>query len=323
MPLNMALDLVFVLILILMVALGAWKGAVPSGSGLFSMIAGYAGAILFATSGADWVAHRLSVSPLMAPAVAGSIGFFLFWLIASCLAGIVVAWDKLRVEGMGRGLFDRSLGGFFGLARGSLIVVLLALLTNWLDAARDLGVVEGLAALPESESSHVAGMSGDLVEAAVGAALSGNGKAGEIAARITARPGQALGGMQTILEDERLTQMFEDKLFWTLISNDSVDYAMNRQAIRSIVHDEEMRGRFADLGLVPEEARENPSAFRETMAGVLAKVGPSVKRLQEDPEIQNLAQDPEIIALVESGNTFALLRHPRIQALVDEVTADL
>jgi membrane protein required for colicin V production len=319
----MGLDLLFVLILIAMVALGAWKGAVPTGSGLFSMLAGYLGAILLATSAAGWVAARMSVSPLVAPAVAGSIGFFLFWLIASCLAGVVVAWDRLRVDGGERGFFDRGLGGFFGLARGSLIVVLLALLTNWLDAARDLGVVEGLAAMPESESSRVAGISGDLVEAAVSAALAGNGKAGEVAARITARPGQALAGVQTILEDERLTQMFEDKLFWTLISNDSIDYAMNRQAIRSIVQDEEMRGRFADLGLVPEEARTDQAAFRETMAGVLAKVGPSVKRLQEDPALEELAQDPEIIALLENGDTFALLRHPRIRALVDEVTAEL
>ncbi len=301
----MGLDLLFVLILAAMVALGAWKGTVPTGSGLFSMIAGYLGAILLATSTSDWVATRMVVSPLIAPAIAGSIGFFLFWLVASCLAGIVVTWDRLRIEGGSRGVFDRGLGGFFGLARGSLIIVLLALLTNWLDAARDLGVVEGLAALPESESSRVAAISGDLVEAAVASALSGNGKAGEVAARITARPGQALAGVQTILEDERLTQMFEDKLFWTLISNDSVDYAMNREAIRSIVHDQELRGRFADMGLVPEEARTDSGAFRDTMAGVLARVGPSVKRLQEGPALQELAQDPEIVALVESGDTFA------------------
>ena len=319
----MGLDLLFILILVTMVALGAWKGAVPTGSGLFSMIAGYLGAILLATTLSDWVATRMVVSSIIAPAIAGSIGFFVFWLFASSLAGIVVTWDRLRVDGESRGFFDRGLGGFFGLARGSLIVVLLALLANWLDAARDLGVVEGLAALPDAESSHVAGASGDLVEAAVSTALSGNGKAGEVAARITARPGQALAGVQTILEDDRLTQMFEDRLFWTLISNDSVDYAMNRAAIRSIVHDPEMRNRFADLGLVPEEAREDSKAFRDTMAGVLTRMGPSVKRLQEDPALRELAEDPEIISLVENGDTFALLRHPRIREIVDQVTADL
>lgn len=211
----MGLDLLFILVLVSMVALGTWKGAVPTGSGLFSMMAGYLGAILLATSTSDWIATRMAVSPLIVPAIAGSIGFFLFWLVARCLAGVVIAWDRLRIEGRSRGFLDRGLGGFFGLARGSLIVVLLALMTNWLDAARDLGVVEGLAALPESESSRVADISGDWVEAAVSSALSGSGKAGEVAARITARPGQALAGVQTILEDERLAEMFQDKLFWT------------------------------------------------------------------------------------------------------------
>lgn len=98
---------------------------------------------------------------------------------------------------------------------------------------------------------------------------------------------------------------------------------MNRQVIRSIVDDKELRGRFADLGLVPEEARADSGAFRDTMADVLARVGPSVKRLQEDPALEELARDPEIVALIENGDTFALLRQPRIQKLVDQVTAEL
>ncbi len=140
---------------------------------------------------------------------------------------------------------------------------------------------------------------------------------------MTANPGQALGSMQAILEDERMNGLFEDQLFWTLISNDSVDYAMNRNAIRSIVNDPEMRGRFADLGLVEEPAREDVDLFRDTMAGVLAEVGPKIQRLRNDPEIKQLATDPEIMALVEGGNTFALMNHPRIRSIVSRLSNDL
>jgi hypothetical protein len=141
-------------------------------------------------------------------------------------------------------------------------------------------------------------------------------------ARLTAHPGQALGSVQAILEDDRLSGMFEDRLFWTLISNDSIDYAMNRTAIRSIVNDPEMRGHFADLGLVADEARENVDLFRATMAEVLAQVGPKIQRLQNDPEMKALASDPEIMALVDSGNTFALMNHPRIRKLVGQVSGE-
>jgi len=317
---GMVLDLILASILFAMFAVGAWRGAVVSGSGLFGLIAGYAGGILAVTHGSAWVAHTLVVAPLVAPAVAGTIGFFVVWIVVSSLADILMAWDRERVERDGRSLFDRWLGGFFGLARGGLIVVLLAVLASWLDAARDMGAVSGLSAMPDAENSLLAEATGNLVEAAVSAAMADAGPAGEVVARLTARPGQALESVQAILEDERLNGMFEDRLFWTLISNDSIDYAMNRTAIRSIVNDPEMRGRFADLGLVGEEAREDVDVFRDTMAGVLAEVGPKIQRLQNDPEMKALASDPEIMALVESGNTFALMNHPRIRRLVSHIS---
>ena len=117
---------------------------------------------------------------------------------------------------------------------------MLALLASWLDAARDIGALSGLAAMPDAENSLVAEAAGGIVEVVVSSALSDAGPAGEVAARLAARPGQTLGSVQAILEDDRLSGLFEDRLFWTLISNRSIDYAMNRNAIRSIVNDPEI-----------------------------------------------------------------------------------
>ena len=319
----MFLDLIFSLVLLAMLALGAWRGAVVSGSGLFGLICGYAGGILAASSGSAWVESTLVVSPFVAPAIAGTLGFVVVWLIVHSLADILVAWDRSRVELTGRGFLDRGLGGFFGLARGGLIVVLLAILASWLDAARDIGALEGLDAMPDASSSKLTEVSGTLVEAAVETAFADSGPAGEVAARLTARPGQTLGSMQAILDDDRMAGMLEDKLFWTLISNNSIDYAMNRNAIRSIVNDAEMRGRFADLGLVGEDAREDVDIFRDTMANVLTVVGPKIQKLQQDPELKDLASDPEIVDLIQAGNTFALINHPRIRKLVSRISSDL
>ena len=260
---------------------------------------------------------------MLAPAVAGSIGFFVAWLIVSSLAGVAIAWDRERVEAFGRGAADRAIGGLLGGLRGGLIVVLLALLASWIDAARDLGVVDGLAAMPDAETSRLTQASGHLVESAARTAMQDAGPAGDVVARLTARPGEALGSLQTVLEDERLTGLFSDKLFWTAIQNESIDYAMNRQAIRTLVQDPDMRDRFADLGLVDEAARQDPAVFRNTMGAVLLQIAPRIDRLHNDPEMKNLASDPEIIELVESGNTFALINHPRIQGLVRRVSQDL
>ncbi len=320
----MLLDLLLVAILLALAALGAWRGAAASGTGLVALLAGYAGAVAAAVGLGSWVEHALVVSPLVALAVAGTLGFVAAWLVASSLGDVLVAWDRVRVETRGgRGLADRVLGGLFGAARGGLVVVLLALLVGWLDAARDLGAVEGLAAVPDATQSAVAGVSGDLVEVAVGAALADGGPAGEVAARITARPAATLGRVQELVEDERITALLSDKLLWTLVQNDSIDYAMNRNAVRAIVLDPEMRARFADLGLVEEAAREDSVLFRDRLAGVFAEVAPRVRRLHTDPEIQALASDPEIIGLVEAGDTLALIGHPRIRRVVDRASRDL
>lgn len=318
----MVLDLILVSILVVMFSAGAWRGAVVSGSGLAGLIAGYAGGIFAAGHGSAWVSRTLVVSPLVAPAVAGTIGFVVVWLVVSSIADVAAAWDRGRVEGIGRGILDRGLGGFFGLARGGLIIVLLSVLASWLDAARDIGAISGLSALPDAESSMLAEASGDLVEVVVGAALADAGPAGIVAARLTARPGQALGSVQAILEDERLHRMLNDRLFWTLVSNDSIDYAMNRSAVRSIVNDPEMRGHFVDLGLVGENAREDVDVFRTSLAQVLTEVGPKIQRLQHDPEIKALASDPEMMALIEAGETFALINHPKIRKIVSRISSD-
>ena len=72
------------------------------------------GGILAAGTAGGWVARTLVVSPLAAPAIAGTIGFVVVWLLVSSMADVAVAWDRGRVELGGRSLFDRGMGGFFG-----------------------------------------------------------------------------------------------------------------------------------------------------------------------------------------------------------------
>ena len=315
-------DALFIGLLSALAALGAWRGAVASGSGLVALLAGYAGGVLGAARAGAWVERTLVVSPLVAPAIAGTLGFVAAWLVVSSLSGVLLTWDRSRVEANGRGGVDRALGGLFGLARGGLVVVLLTVLVSWIDAGRDLGALVGWEALPDAEGSAVVGASGALVEAAVAGALSEAGPAGDVAARMVGRPGESLTKARQLLDDERLNALFTDKLFWTAVQNDSVDYALNRSSVRMIVLDPQMRARFADLGLVGDEARDDPDLFRDRMAEVLAEVGPRIARLQHDPELQALAQDPQILGLLESGNTLGLITHPRIQQLVRRLSSE-
>lgn len=318
----MSLDLFLLGILAVMAALGAWRGAVVSALGLLGLAVGYAGGIAGAGWGSEWVARTLVVSPLVAPAIAGTLGFVAAWLVVSSLAGVLVAWDRRRIEDTGRrGGIDRAVGATCGLVRGGLIVVMVSILASWIDAGRSLGALTGWEALPAAEDSTLVGVSSELVEATVAGALAEAGPAGDLAARLTARPLASLAHAKGILEDELFEAFLADKLFWTAIQSDSVGYAMNRVSVRAIAADPELRGRFAELGLVGEEARTSPEAFRETMTQVLAELAPRLRRLQHDPELRALARDPAILARLESGDTLGLIADPRVRKLAQRISA--
>lgn len=62
----MASDLLFGLLLVAVTALGAWRGAVVSGTGLVGLLWGYGGGVLGAVQLVGGVECSLVVSPLIA-----------------------------------------------------------------------------------------------------------------------------------------------------------------------------------------------------------------------------------------------------------------
>jgi membrane protein required for colicin V production len=322
----MALDLIALGILGLFVALGAWRGALASGSGLISIVVSYVAAALAAGRMGPEVATRFGLPGMFGPVLAGSLAFCLTYAVCSVVALILKSWDKRRRGDDPRGGLDRMGGAFFGALRGGLIVLLLSVLATWVDAARDLGVLDGLQGAPDTEGSRVSEAAGALIESAVEAAMSDSGAevspAARVVARMAARPGPALASVQELLDDESIQALQEDRMFWVLVENGAGERAINQLSFYSIVHDPEIRQRLADLGFISEEQARDPEAFRMAMAIMLSRLGPRIQGLRNDPEIRRLAENPEIVALLQAGDTFALMTHPDIQRIVTRVAGD-
>jgi membrane protein required for colicin V production len=316
----MMLDLLLAAVLIATVLLGVWRGALITGAGLMSLALAYVGSVLGTVYLGDWASEALVLPSLTGRMVGGLIGFTFAWLVSSSVADLCGAWDQARVESTGRGRLDRAVGGCFGLLRGGLLVVLLSLLASWLDASRDLGILAEEMAVPDASGSAFAQASGEIVEVAVSTVLPDAGPAVRVVARLGAKPGLALGGTQALLEGPQIAELLEDRLFWTLIMNDSVEYALNRQSARALMLDSETRGHFADLGLVDDAARRDPIVFERMMAGVLSEIVPRVRGLSRDPELLALAEDADFRRTIESGNVIALLADPRIARLASRLS---
>jgi uncharacterized membrane protein required for colicin V production len=317
----MLFDLVIGGLLFVFVALGAWRGAVPSILGLASLVVAYAGAIVGAARFGALAATTLGLPGVFGPLAGGTAGFLAGFVLMSFVGFFVKRWDVER-RGDGRRGVDRAVGALFGGMRGLVIAGLIGYLGMLLDAARDvLPQSNALASVPSSQGSFTAAATESAIETLVETAV-GDDPAGRVLARIAARPGERVKGLQRLLDDRRIQAVQDDEFFWTLVANGASERALNRMSFYSVSHDAALRGQLADLGLVSAEAAADSNQFRDELRGVLDEVGPRIKGLKNDPEIQALARDPEIVQLLQSGNTLGLLTHPRILGLAEKLSAD-
>ena len=160
-----ALDWVFVAVLGLSLLLGAWRGLVYEVLSVISWIAAFIVAQWLAPDVAQWLPMRGSAEPIRYAA-----GFVVVF-IAVVFAGALLAWlTKKLVEAVGLRPVDRMLGAAFGLLRGAVLLLALAVVINmtplksaewWKEsqgASLSLAALQGLKpVLPERFAQYLPG----------------------------------------------------------------------------------------------------------------------------------------------------------------------
>ncbi|HEY8049290.1 MAG TPA: CvpA family protein [Ramlibacter sp.] len=127
-----ALDWVFAAIMAASLLLGAWRGLVYEVLSVVSWIAAFVLAQLFAPDISKFL-------PLgQAPEVARYAAAFVLVFTAVVVAGALLAWvTKKLVEAVGLRPVDRALGAGFGLLRGALLLMAIAIVVNMTPLRRD------------------------------------------------------------------------------------------------------------------------------------------------------------------------------------------
>jgi uncharacterized membrane protein required for colicin V production len=312
----MWLDVILAALLALFAAIGALRGALATGLGIASLVVAYAVALALAPDLGSALAARFGASQLVAVPLAGTGLFFASFVAMGGISRLVRRLARRR-DGV-RSARDRFVGGVFGALRGGLVVMLLAWLALWADALRATGTAPGL---PELGSSRAAALTSEVMESGLEVALSDAGRSGRLAARVAARPAVAIVEIQELLHDPRIGGLRADPVFWRHVESGDVDAALAREAFRRIGRNDALRERFAELGLVGEDAALDPRAFRNEIGEVLAEVGPRIRGLRDDPAVRQLVEDPEVVAMLQEGDTLALLGHAGFRNLVERVTS--
>jgi len=313
----MWLDVTVIVILVFFTITGTLRGGLTTGMSLLSLAVAYTVALLGATHSGPAVAERFGLPGILGAPLVGVVLFLATYFAMGIVSSLLKRRERRRRRGP-RSVRDRFLGSCFGCLRGGVVVLLLSLLAIWLDALRATGTADFL---PEIGASRAAAVTELVVETGVEAALSDAGPSGRFVARMAARPGASITGLQAALDNPHVVALQEDRLFWSYVESGAVDAALNRLSFINIAYDDALRDQLAALGLVDEASSSDPQAFLATAKEVLREVGPRIRGLRDDPELKKLIADPEVASLLESGDTLALLGHSGFRDFVARVAS--
>jgi uncharacterized membrane protein required for colicin V production len=312
----MFVDALAVGVLAIFVALGIFQGTVATALRLLTLIGAYTIALTFASSAAGPVGEIAPVPPILRIPAAGAFLFVASLVVLGVLSRFLSVVERRWRGDHPRTGLDRAGGATVGFLRGALIVLLLGVLGQWLEAARVSGQLE---VLPDGGPSQVVDLTQSVVETGSRAALGEEDVSGRMAVRLLSDPAGVVERMQGLTHNPRIVGLQEDQLFWAYVANGAYDAALNQGSFLGITYDETLRHELAELGVIDERAAADPRLFRSAAKEVLAEIGPRLKRLRDDPLMQKLADDPEIQNALASGDTMVLLQNSDFQALVARV----
>lgn len=308
----MALDLLALALLLVFAWLGARRGALASGLSLAGIFGGYAAAWWTATRLGAATAEVLGVTTLLGAPIAGSAAF----LAVVCVTGMASFVARRRTRDAVATAASRAGGAFFGALRGGLVALAIGLLAIWLDASQAIGA--GQAEKPADTPLRVATRS--AVESGVAAAL-GDAPGAHAAARALAHPGEAIAGLQTLVETPEIQALARDAAFWSYVEAGAVDAALAESSFQRLQWNAERRRQLAALGLVAEFSAGDPALFRLQMRAALAAIAPRLRALRDDPELAQLAGDPAVADLLARQDWIGILQHAGFQRVLARALA--
>jgi uncharacterized membrane protein required for colicin V production len=304
------IDLAGVGLLGVFVGIGAMRGFVAGLMGVIALVLAYAAGYVSAVWLSDPLAASLALEPLAATAIAGVGAFAGVYVLLSALFSVWLRGRRRRLQHMSGA--DRLGGALLGGAQGALIGILL----YWLVGQAQAGGLLG----EEPEPSPLVRASQSVVHSGAQAVLGGEG-GHPLAARVVADPVGVAKELEAVLETPSMAELQGDALFWQYVSSGAIDSALNQASFMRAASDAELRRRIVELGVMPEEARDDPRAFRSASREALEQVAPRLAAIRNDPVLPELASDPEVRAALESGNLLGLAAHPKVRALVTRALA--
>ena len=298
------------------ILLFAWRGFrsgfIKSLGRVFTVLAGYAAAILYSGPLSSWIDMQFGWQGVVA-----FIGTSMTLFLAAGLAMMLIFTLLRRHLFPGDDISTTSaLGGGFV---GALAGVLLAIAIVWSFAfVRDMRSSDTNETTASEHSSGVETLANRLAGSAVSAAMNAGSVTPEVArlsAALAASPAEAMQRTQRLMKSTEFLALMHDPRNHRVLDSGNPELVQQLPAFRALAAN-------PDLLALAEMSELADDDLEAKFARQLTDTWGRAQQVKNDPRVQAILADPEFQAALESGNPVDLLTNHQLHELADIIFSD-
>ncbi len=307
--------IIFAVVILLFAWRGFRSGFIKSLGRVFTMLAGYAAAILYSGPLSSWIEMQFGWQGVVA-----FIGTSLTLFLAAGLAMMLIFALLRRYLFPGDDISTTSaLGGGF---IGTLVGVLLAIAIVWSFAfVRDMRSPNTTTTTETTASEHSSGvetLANRLAERAVSAAMNASSVTPEVArlsGALAAAPADVMQRTQRLMKSTEFLALMHDPRNQRVLDSGNPERVQQLPAFRALAANPELLALAEMSGLADDD-------LEAELARQLTDTWGRAQQVKNDPRVQAILADPEFQAALDSGNPVDLLTNHQLHELADIIFAD-
>jgi uncharacterized membrane protein required for colicin V production len=298
------------------ILLFAWRGFrggfIKSLGRVFTVLAGYAAAILYSGPLSSWIEMQLGWQGVVA-----FIGTSLTLFLAAGLAMMLIFTLLRRYLFSGEHISTSSaLGGGFV---GALVGVLLAIAIVWSFAfVRDMRSSNTTETTASEHSSGVETFANRLAGSAVSAAMNAGSVTPEVArlsSALAASPADSMQRTQRLMKSTEFQSLMQDPRNHRVLDSGNPERVQQLPAFRAFSVNPDLLALGEMSGLADDD-------LEAELARQLTDIWGRTQQVKNDPRVQAILADPEFQAALDSDNPVDLLTNHQLLELADIIFAD-
>lgn len=304
--------IIFTVVVLLFAWRGFRSGFIKSLGRVFTVLAGYAAAILYSGPLSSWIEMQFGWQGVVA-----FIGTSLTLFLAGGLAMMLIVALLRRYLFPGDDISTTSAlsGGFVG----ALVGVLLAIAIVWSFAfVRDMRSSDTTETTASEHPSRVETLANRLTGSAVSAAMNAGSVTPEVArlsGALAASPADAMQRTQRLMKSTEFLALMQDPRNHRVLDSGNPERVQQLPAFRALAVNPDLLALGEMSGLTDDD-------LEAELARQLTDTWGRTQQVKNDPRVQAILADPEFQAALDSGNPVDLLTNHQLLELADIIFAD-